>query len=119
METKTVTENANKDYFLIGNKSEIQGNDKEAINYIERNKRLGRVADINKRRFSGAFDHLNVFPAESLSKDRIMKLNTLKRVVATARAGSRRELNNSESNKWRTQTALAIDSYRNKSINEK
>lgn len=103
----------------MSTQNELQLNDKEGINYIERNKRLGRVADINKRRFSGAFDHLNVFPAESLSKDRLMKLSTLKRVVSTARTGNRKELNNSESNKRRAQTAMNIDSYRNKSINEK
>ena len=81
--------------------------------------KLGRVSEINRRRFSGAFDHLNVFPSESLEKSKLSKQKEAKRGASTARGGNRIELNRSESLNKRAQTALVADSYRNLSIHEK
>lgn len=48
------------------------------INFIDKNKKLGRVSAINKRRFSGAFDHLNLFPSESEAQERLKMIKSRK-----------------------------------------
>ena len=110
--SKTSVEDTAKDYMAESGSKNEQRMGQSYVNFIERNKRLGRVADINKRRFSGAFDHLNIFPAESEEKDKIAKQTSTKREAATARVGNRVEFNNFESKK-RSKTPAVIDSYRN------
>ena len=87
-------------------------------NFIQKNKQLGRVADINKRRFSGAFDHLNMFPSDNAEKERLIRIKTMKRAAVTARAGIRKRIGEFDEPRERSQTP-AIHSYRNYSVNEK
>lgn len=91
----------------------------QTTNFIEKNMHMGRVSTINQRRFSGAFDHLNLFPTENRENDIQLRIRTMKRAATTARAGNRADINGFESYKDRSRTPVGIDSYRNYSINEK
>jgi len=73
----------------FGYKNRVGQDTSEKANFIEKNMRLGRVASINERRFSGAFDHLNLFPTKNYEKERLTRVKTMKRAAVTARGGNR------------------------------
>lgn len=116
---KTAIDNTGREYAGSASKCDCSDSSQSYVNYIEKNKRLNRVAEINKRRFSGAFDHLNIFPVELSDKERIVRLKSIKRKAATARAGNRADFNNFDGLNKRSKTPAAVDSYRNYSVNEK
>lgn len=116
---KTSIENTGKERIGSASKNNQSDSSNSYVNFIEKNKNLSRVAEINRRRFSGAFDHLNIFPVEMSDKERLVKLKSFKRKASTARAGSRNEFKNFSSFNNRSKTPAAIDSYRNYSVNER
>eukprot|EP00344_Euplotes_crassus_P009465 CAMPEP_0197018392 /NCGR_PEP_ID=MMETSP1380-20130617/80073_1 /TAXON_ID=5936 /ORGANISM="Euplotes crassus, Strain CT5" /LENGTH=472 /DNA_ID=CAMNT_0042445603 /DNA_START=800 /DNA_END=2215 /DNA_ORIENTATION=- len=81
------------------------------INYISKNKQLGRVADVNKRRFS------KLFCPNDEERERNIRIKTMKRDAHTARMGNREKIHffmNSD----KPETP-GIGSYRNQSVREK
>ena len=91
------------------------------IDFIDKNKKLGRVSDINRRRFSGAFDHLNLFPSSDRNQERLLRIKSQKsrREIVTARTAVRVKINEFKEVRNRSKTPAVGESYRNFSINEK
>lgn len=89
----------------------LQRSKSGAVNYIERNKQLGRVADINRRRFSKQFYEDNE------EKERMIRIKTMKRDAHTARMSNREKIHffmtteKAETN--------AVGSYKNLSVRER
>ena len=86
--------------------------EKKITNFIEKNKQLGRVSDINKRRFSIMFN------PNTEEKERILRIKTMKRAAHTARMGNRHKINNFIDGKDMSK-APPVESYKNMSVNEK
>jgi hypothetical protein len=116
--SKTSLDNIHTEDHRFGYNNRIKQSESRKTNFIEKNKKLGRVADINKRRFSGAFDHLNAFPKEDAEKERNLRIKTMKRSAITARTGNRKDISEFKKAKERSQTPI-IHSYQNCSVNER
>ena len=86
--------------------------EKKNTNFIKKNKQLGRVSDINKRRFSIMFN------PNTEEKERIIRIKTMKRAAHTARMENRHKINNFIDGKDMSK-APPVESYKNMSVNEK
>jgi hypothetical protein len=82
-------------------------------NFIEKNKQLGRVAEINKRRFS------KMFVPQDEEKNRILRIKTMKKASVTARSGVKTTKSKGFTTDRDRSKTPAINSYRNFSVNEK